>query len=669
MLIGRAQTAHIRPSHQSVSRMHAEIIVEPPRGELQHVLEIEPYPIYLLDNSSTGHTFVNTTPSGRGVRRQLQNGDTVCFGVDPVNFSLQWCPTVLSCSSRMDLSEKQHIESLAQKAGVFLTTEWVGSCTHIMMEQFSITPKLLCCIIDGGIPVSRSFLEALANAEPAGQAPDPMQHQPQPPAGADSVYNADLANCIRAPRPRHNMLQNVWIIFATQQAHEALNKALLNAGAKAQFLCTSLESVPSVLAAMTECKTQHGAPEEVWVVPHLEESITSALSGTLLGLGARQHLAVPLPAMVVGILKGNREGAHGGASRIGLVKASKSFLETQQPGASAAVKEAGGIKEETFPHTQDMSVPPTAQRKREGANDDVAQPATKHQRVEAPRPTTLSTGRLEPVSVKMSNSQEALAKPDVPAAGMAQTVSSYDRAKSEAVGFDAAPFTVSSDTGVKQDGSKLKTEAAVPAPATISSCGGPRASQEGSGMPKILSINFDTPMTQPKPEDHKEVIPESIAKAEIKPKEEAPPPRPPASVQSTAAAAHSARIEPVVHPSGVWLPKKIVEERKQEPFILQVQGLGDRDLHSLRATINKGGAMPTLVRAGLPVSSTGGRQGAGDNGAAPRSFKVFRKSLGQQTVDDRVLVPIRPWEPSPGLGLGEAFASHRMESESQLPPV
>lgn len=188
-------------------------------------------------------------------------------------------------------------------------------------------------------------------------------------------------------------------------------------------------------------------------------------------------------------------------------------------------------------------------------------------------------------------------------------------------------------------------------------------------MPKILSINFDTPMTQPKPEDHKEVLPEFIAKAEVRPKEEAPPPRPPASVQSSAAAASSTRIEPVVHPSGVWLPKKVVQERKQEPFILQVPGLGDRDLHTLRATINKGGAMPTGVRAGLPAASTGGRQGSGDNGTAPRSFKMFRKSVGQQSVEDRVLVPIRPWEPSPGLGLGEAFASHRMESESQLPPV
>merc|ERR1712185_746739 len=133
-----------------------------------------------------------------------------------------------------------------------------------------------------------------------------------------------------------------------------------------------------------------------------------------------------------------------------------------------------------------------------------------------------------------------------------------------------------------------------------------------------------------------------MAKVEVRPKEEAPPPRPPASVQSSPAAAPSTRIEPVVHPSGVWLPKKVVEERKQEPFILQVPGLGDRDLHSLRATINKGGAKQTAVRAGLTASSARGRQGAGGDGAAPRSFKMFRKSVGQQRVEDRVLVPIRP---------------------------
>ena len=71
---------------------------------------------------------------------------------------------------------------------------------------------------------------------------------------------------------------------------------------------------------------------------------------------------------------------------------------------------------------------------------------------------------------------------------------------------------------MKQDADKLKVEAGRLAPVSvISSLGGPSqahrtATQDGSGMPKILSINFDTPMTQPKPEvrENKEVISEPV---------------------------------------------------------------------------------------------------------------------------------------------------------------
>lgn len=691
VLIGRAQTAHIRPNHQSVSRVHAEIIVDAPSGSLQDARDVKSYPINILDHSSTGHTFVNTAPAGMGVRKILNDGDTVCFGVDPVSFSLQWSPIVLSCSSRMDAAEKQSIEGLAGQGGVFLTPEWASNCTHLLMEQLSITPKLLCCVIDGGVPVSRSFLEALAAGDLAGPAPDHMLHQPRPPNGADAAYAAELANCIRSPRPRHHILQGVWILFASQQAYEALNKALTSAGSRAQFICTSLRDVTSVAASMTECKTQQGAPEELWVVPNLEESIASALSSTLLGLGAKKNLAVPLQAMVVGMLKGQKDGVHSGASRISLVKGSTGYLETQsealRPGKALTTKDGDvkapeGIKEETFPHTQEQPpVPLTASPKvQQDAGEGAGQAGAKRQRVEVQRPTTLSTGRFEPMSVKFSNSQDLQPKLDVAAAaGMAQTVSSYGRAKSEAAGLDV-PFSVSSDAvgGLKEDGDKLKVEAALPPPATISSCGGPTATPEGSGMPKILSINFDTPMTQAKPEDNKDAVSDSInvTKVEIKPKEEvpAPAPAPPRTTpaQQPLATAAPARIDPVVHPSGVWLPKKAVDDRKKEPFVMQVPGMGDRDLHSLRAATDKGAVKPVPARTGIAASSgpvPHSRNVAGGDGTGRRSFKLFKKARGQNRAVDALLVPTSAWAPAPGPGLGEIFASHRMESDSQLPPV
>lgn len=684
VLVGRAQNAQIRPSHQSVSRNHAEIIVDAPSGSVQNGTDMQQYAVYMLDHSSTGHTFVNGQPSGKGVKRPLKADDTVCFGVDPINFSLQWCPTVVSCSSRLPETELNQLVGLAQRAGIFLSYEWTSCCTHLLMEQLSITPKLLCCVIDGGIPIARSYLEALASSEVLSAAPDPVQHQPQAPSGADAAYSAELQNCIRGPRVRHDMLAGVWIVFASQQASDALGKALTSAGCIGQFICTTVAHAQSVTAKIAECKTRHWLPEEVWVVPNLEQAIASALSPALVGLNAKRYIAVPLQAMVVGLLRGEKDGVHNhsGASRIQLVGAAtaetpKGFQETQREPKQAqasGVKYPAQVKEESFQQTQDQTAPPTLPRKKEEADEGTNAPA-KRQRVEAPRPTTLSAGQFEATAVKTSNSQDP-PKFDRQPSGMAPAVSSFVRAKSEPNAL-GGPLTIASDTGLKQEAKQLKAEAGAAAPATVaSSLGAPPAGSQGSGMPKILSINFDTPLTQPKPEEHKQVVQDSLTKVEPK-LEAAPAPVPQvqqggSSSSSAAAPPASRTVEPVQavsHPTGVWLPKKVVEDGKQEPFVLQVPGLGDRDLHSLRATAATGAAKLTPPRTGISISAQPAQAAAAAPSGERRSFKMFRKSLGQQRAEDVVLVPIAPWVERPGPGLGELFASHRMDSESQLPPL
>lgn len=703
VLIGRAQQAHIRPNHQSVSRGHAEILVEVPAdGNLQ---EVRPYPIYLIDRSSSQLTFVNATPSGVGIRKPLQPGDTVTFGVDPVNFSLQWAATVLSCSSRMKPPEVTAIQGMARTAGVFLTTEWADGCTHLLMDQLAITPKLLCCIVDGGVPVAASYLQALAACDQAGQAPEPIHHQPLAPAGADATYAEELQNCARAPRPRHDLLKGVWIIYAARGTCEGLSKALTSAGARdalnamvpgtppTPFVCSSIQDVASVAAALTKSREQVGAPDEIWLVPGLEEEIVSALAGTLLALGARECRAVPLQAMVSGILKGDKSSVCAGASRVTLSKTSPdSYPDTAQhqalrPAQISAkvddVKVAAAVKDETFPHTQEQpGLPPVITGKRQEQEPPAREAAAKRQKIDMPEPAVPSTGRYEASAVKFSNSQEPLPKPDV-SAGMAHTVSSYGRPKSELAGI-GAPLTVSSDGGLKKDADKLKVEAGGLAPVSvISSLGGPSqghrtATQDGSGMPKILSINFDTPMTQPKPEvqENREVISEPVTKIELKAKVEAPAPAPVPQPAASASASGAVggqivlRTEsshvPVKHPNGVWLTKTVKDTSKQEPFVLQYPGLGEIDICRLRATTTKGAVIPTPARPGLGAQAASRTVGAGSE---RRNFKMFSKSMGQQKAGQREFVPIMPWAPTPGPGLAEAFASHRIESESQLPPV
>jgi hypothetical protein len=684
--------------------------------------EVRPYPIFLIDRSSTGHTFLNTSPSpGKGTRMPLSNGDTLVFGVDPANFSLQWTPIVLSCSSRMAQIDIDRMDEMARRAGVFLTSEWTKSCTHLLMDQLSITPKLLCCVVDGGVPVAASFLEALANSDLASPLPDYMEHQPRPAIGADAAYATELENCVRCPRPRKSLFQGICIVFTDPNLADVLSKAIASAGAKAQFLCPGVERVASFAVEARTSTERHGSPEEIWVIPGMEDDLAAAMSGVLLEVGARRCLKVPLQAVVRGLLLGSKEGVHSNAFHIALGKSSQgSFAETQQQQHRLVKGQevklgAVKMKDESFPQTQEQGIAPslvvapmpsirgsnseapaTLSRKRDDLESEAGTVAKRlclngEEAVKQPNSQAAKQqGEDKPKSmigaVKEPNSQEHRPVQSHAASGMAQTVSSFSRAKSEKVIDDekftgGVPFSVASESDVKQDGKeKMKVEGVIRPAHTLSSCGAPSPSMEGSGMPKILSINFDTPYTQPKPEDDKDDILDPPPKAAAKLKVEAPvlqargpavgandPPR--AEAASVAPAPSPEYVPPKVHPTGVWLPKAVNDVQKQEPLVVHLQGVGDIDIRVLRASVSKStepvtsvrkGVATDVKRSGVANSTAGGRQ---------RNFKMFRKSLGQQKFVESELVVVRPWAPPVGPGLAEAFASHRMESESQLPPV
>mmetsp|Transcript_71573 Transcript_71573/g.141990 ORF Transcript_71573/g.141990 Transcript_71573/m.141990 type:complete len:791 (-) Transcript_71573:61-2433(-) len=326
--VGRAQTAQIRTAHQSVSRIHAEIVVEPRIGSLTEVI---PLAISVVDLSSTGHTFINGKPSGgRGVAIPLADGDMLAFGVDPGTYSIRWRPLVLSYSSRVPVQEAQSLEALARAAGAFLTPEWTSNCTHLLMDLLAITPKLLCCIAHGGVPVAPSFLQALATSITGGHIPEPLEHRPQPPVGLDAAYAPQLTECLTNPRSRRNMLQGVWIIFGLKQAYDALSVALLTAGSQVHLLCTSEVQAAKVVEDLQRSLVMHGHPKEIWLVPGIEQQSVSVLTEPLRRLGVR-CLIVTHKAVVGGILAGCLEAAHAEAQPFTRLSTDESsFPATQQ---------------------------------------------------------------------------------------------------------------------------------------------------------------------------------------------------------------------------------------------------------------------------------------------------------------------------------------------------
>lgn len=388
---GRAQTARIRSTHQSVSRIHAELIVSPAQGPLS---EVKPLEICILDKSSTGHTFVDGTPAGKGITKALKDGDHLSFGVDPVTFDLNWKPVVVSYSSRLPPAELTELEALARKGGFFLNSEWTPECTHLLVEQLSITPKLLCCMIDGGRPVSSSFTTALAKSGSSGEAeplPDSSAHLPKAPTGTDTAHTKDLMAYALAPKSRHGLFDGVWIVFTQQQAMASLDYSLSRAGSNMRTCAFSDAQASSAVQELRRLVATSGTPQEVWIIPSVTSSIASILAAPLREFACR-CMVVTTTNIVSGILAGRREAVHASATIFagpGL-QPHGSFVETQnqqnkqqqleqrcqQPHAMQEPVHAGGKKPDSIARTRNLpwnaqsTITPAVQFKQQSVKEE-----------------------------------------------------------------------------------------------------------------------------------------------------------------------------------------------------------------------------------------------------------------------------------------------------------
>jgi len=390
VLCGRGQTAHLRSNDQSVSRVHAELVIAKNAGSLSDVCPPE---ISLIDRSSTGHTFVNEqkTP-GKGVPVKLKDGDVFTFGVDPHQYTVRWRPILISVSSRLSGLELQSLEDQARGCGVFLTSEWTPQCTHLLIEQWAITPKLLCCVIDGASPVAASFLDSIARRDELRPPPSAASCSPAPPVGADAAYVADLDAYASCPAPRRDLLRGSWIIFSAKQAYDTLSLPLEHAGAS-KLLLTQDTPVASMIQDLKRGVATHGAPSEVWIIPALPPGLAPLFS-ELAALRC-PCMVISQSAIVAALLAGQKQRATEAATIVPKTELPESFPDThpqglhevqrdgeaeqrtmQKPQSRISRKRAlpwdgpepaakpplGAVKEESFPQTQLQDFPSDSQK-------------------------------------------------------------------------------------------------------------------------------------------------------------------------------------------------------------------------------------------------------------------------------------------------------------------
>lgn len=618
--VGRAQTAQIRSTHQSVSRVHAEVVVEPTQGSLAEVL---PLKVSIVDRSSTGHTFVNDQQPGKGNVTKLSAGDVLHFGVEPLRYTLRWRPMLLSISSRFSAEELQSLDEKARKAGLFLTPDWTVQCTHLLLEQFAITPKLLCCIIDGASPVSMAFLsELLKRANESSElsaAALPADFAPKAAIGPDAAYNSELDAYVKAPRPRRELLRGIWVIFSAKAIYDTLSVALSSAGSPVQIL-TQDQSAASVLQDLKKAAAK-AMPQEVWIIPTLPPGLGAVLSKPLSDLRCACRV-VGQEALVGAILSGSICGIRETAQLLPKSElAAETFPETQPTHPTQPVEVSQGrrkrqlpwekasmqVKEESFPNTlQEVPSEPSAPA-----------PPSKKVKMELEEKDPLGKKALGPSGGSLQASQG-----------------------SQGAQIPKAPGQRSSPPPPKAASQGPSQPAEAPRAASLRQTLQPLAalSRESPRVEASLQMQSPAMPTQPKIEEKEDKVNLGTVNSS------APSlPRPAQPEVKAEEPAPDLTREVPVHPTNTWLPQ--LAQKSGRSLVLD----GVELPRATWFTTTK--RRPETAAAAAPEA----------NGKP--NFKRFRKA---QRSQDRPFVDFVPWAPAVG-GLDLFSSQPTLETESQIP--
>lgn len=157
--VGRKDCAVTIQTDKTISRVHAEIIVEaaPSWNALQCFSGIPSPEIRLKDLSKFG-TFVNKEICSKPVyslankETILCNGDLITFGTNNTTFRLNFVPFLFCIPALESLNRKYDLCTVVSSMGAYATEKWMSECTHLVVEDYS--------------PITNDVMEAIMAKKP-----------------------------------------------------------------------------------------------------------------------------------------------------------------------------------------------------------------------------------------------------------------------------------------------------------------------------------------------------------------------------------------------------------------------------------------------------------------------------------------------------------------------
>lgn len=167
--VGRKDCAVVIQTDKTISRVHAEIIVEAASSwnAFQCFSSVPSPEIRMKDLSKFG-TFVNKEICSKPVfsfankETILSNGDLITFGTNNTTFRLNFVPFLFCIPALERLNRKHDLCTVVSSMGAYATEKWMSECTHLIVEDSSpITNDVMEAIMAKKSIVVYDWLQAM----------------------------------------------------------------------------------------------------------------------------------------------------------------------------------------------------------------------------------------------------------------------------------------------------------------------------------------------------------------------------------------------------------------------------------------------------------------------------------------------------------------------------
>uniref|UniRef100_A0A0E0M911 Nibrin homolog n=1 Tax=Oryza punctata TaxID=4537 RepID=A0A0E0M911_ORYPU len=184
--VGRKDCDVIVQTDTSISRIHAEIVVEKMVAwDPQSGAPASPSYVRVVDRSKYG-TFFNKVQGTQGSRlhkdedAMLSDGDTVTFGTGNATFRLSFVPIVVFFHGKKSGRISPSLQAVMTSIGAYATRKWSDECTHVLVdESCSLTPELVDAVLAKKQIVLGDWFKAMAEKNIHTEMPSSTQYIPK----------------------------------------------------------------------------------------------------------------------------------------------------------------------------------------------------------------------------------------------------------------------------------------------------------------------------------------------------------------------------------------------------------------------------------------------------------------------------------------------------------